>query len=467
MPRPFAPIFMDANYGYRFSFLFFLVAVNAFFAAAEVALLSVRRSRLKEMADEGNVGAIAALSLLSNTERLLSVVQVGVTLASLGIGWAGEETIFASLMALAGPLVTPATQWALRGVALAFTFSLMTFVTVVIGEVVPKNVAIENSARFATLVAPVLLVFYRVVEPFVWLIETSSTRLSRLLGVRSDAGGGAHSIEELKSITSAGKASEQYGDFEERVIHQTLDLQDLSAREIMVPWNDVVSLPVEAKLGEVLDCVMTSQYSRIPVYEDDPRNIIGILHFKDLLRVWDSRRAANRVKRPTPPFKLRHLLRRHLVAPESKPVDELLEEFLEGRVQMAMVVDEFGLIVGLVTVEDALEQIVGEIQDEHDLRVARPKLKSPSFTVEGTVPIRDLANQYGIELPTDAGFETLAGFLLDRFEDIPKESDVTEYEDLRFTILEMDRNRIAKVLIERLTLAEIAEDEAESEDEEQ
>jgi CBS domain containing-hemolysin-like protein len=457
---------MDANYGFRFAFLFFLVAVNAFFASAEVALLSVRRSRLKEMADEGNVGAIAALSLLGNTERLLSVVQVGVTLASLGIGWAGEETIYAALMGFTGPLVTPATEWAVRGVALTITFSLMTFVTVVIGEVVPKNVAIENSARFATLVAPVLLVFYRVVEPFVWTIESSSTWLSKLVGVKSGGGAGAHSIEEMKFITSAGRANEQFGELEERMIHRALDLQDVSAREIMVPWNDVVSLPVDATLGEVLDCVMRSQYSRIPVYEDDPRNIIGILHFKDLLRVWDSRRAANRVKRQTPPFKLRHLLRRHLVAPESKPVNELLSEFLDGRVQMAMVVDEFGLIVGLVTVEDALEQIVGEIQDEHDLRLARPKLESPSFTVEGTVPIRDLANQYGIELPTDAGFETLAGFLLDQFEDIPQEGDVTEHEELRFSILEMDRNRIAKVLIERLTPREAAEEEGEGEDEE-
>jgi CBS domain containing-hemolysin-like protein len=458
---------MDGYLGYRVSFLLFLVAINAFFASSEAALLSVRRSRIKEMADEGNVGAIAVLNLLSNTERLLSVVQVGVTLASLGIGWAGEESIYAVLISLAGPLITPATEFAIRATALVFTFSLMTFVTVVIGEVVPKNVAIENSARFATLVAPVLLVFYRVVEPFVWLIESSSAAMSRMLGVRSGTGSGAHSIEELKFITSGGKANEQFGDLEERVIHRTLDLQDLSAREIMVPWNDIVALPVNASLGEVLECVMRTQYSRIPVYEDDARNIIGILHFKDLLRVWDSRRAANRAKKSTPPFKLRHLLRRHLVVPESKPVNELLSEFLDGRVQMAMVVDEFGLIVGLVTVEDALEQIVGEIQDEHDLRTARPKLESPSFTVEGTIPIRDLANQYGIELPTDAGFETLAGFLLDRFEDIPKDADITEYEELRFTVLEMDRNRIAKVLIERLAPREpIDEDPVELEEDE-
>lgn len=456
---------MESYFGYRFLLLTLLVVVNAFFAASEVALLSVRRSRLKEMADEGNVGATAALSMLDNTERLLSVVQVGVTLASLGIGWAGEESIYALYVSIMQPVLTPATELVIRGAGLLITFSLMTFVTVVIGEVVPKNVAIENSARFATLVAPVLLVFYKIVEPFVWLIESSSAWLSRLMGVASGGGTAAHSIEELKFITSSGRSSGQFGELEEKIIHHTLDLQDLSVREVMVPWNDVVSLPVKATLSDVLGCVIREAYSRIPVYEDDPRNIIGILHMKDLIRVWESRRASNRAKKPSARFHLRHLLRRHLVVPESKPVNEMLAEFLEGHQHMAMVVDEFGLIVGLVTIEDVIEQAVGEIQDEHDVRAIRPKLEAPSFVVEGTIPIRDLELQYGIDLPTGAGFETLAGFLLEEFEDIPSKGDTTEYGQRRYTVLEMDRNRIGKVLIERLSPASGEEaGEAEEED---
>jgi CBS domain containing-hemolysin-like protein len=416
------------------------------------------------MADEGNVGASAALSLLSNTEMLLSVVQVGVTLASLGIGWAGEESIFAIYLAVVQPVLTPATEFLVRVAGLLITFSLMTFVTVVIGEVVPKNIAIQNSARFATLVAPVLLVFYKLVEPFVWLIENSAAWISRRLGVASSGGTTAHSIEELKFITSSAKAGEQFGELEEKLIHRTLDLQELSVREIMVPWGSVVSVPVTATLSDVLACVVREAYSRLPVYEDDPRNIIGVLHSKDLIRVWEVRRAANRVKKPSPRFHLRHMLRRHLVVPETKPVNEMLQEFLEGRQQMALVVDEFGLIVGLVTLEDALEQLVGEIQDEHDTRPVRPKLEAPSFVVEGTIPIRDLQLQYGIDLPTGAGFETLAGFLLTEFGDFPEKGASTEYESRRFTVLEMERNRIAKVLIERLALAE--NDEGESEEEE-
>ncbi len=455
---------MDDYFGYRLLLLFSLVVVNAFFAASEVALLSVRRSRLKEMADEGNVGASAALSLLSNTEMLLSVVQVGVTLASLGIGWAGEESIFVAYMALVQPVLTPATELLVRAAGLVITFSLMTFVTVVIGEVVPKNVAIENSARFATLVAPVLLVFYKVVEPFVWLIEKSAAWISRRLGVASSGGTTAHSIEELKFITSSAKAGEQFGELEETLIHRTLDLQELSVREIMVPWNNVVSLPASASLSDVLACVIREAYSRLPVYEDDPRNIIGVLHTKDLIRSWEVRRTANRIKKPSPRFHLRHMLRRHLVVPETKPVNEMLQEFLEGRQQMAMVVDEFGLIVGLVTLEDALEQLVGEIQDEHDTRPMRPKLQAPSFVVEGTIPIRDLELHYGIDLPTGAGFETLAGFLLNELGDFPEKGTSTEYEARRYTVLEMERNRIAKVLIERLPPAESGDSDGEEEE---
>jgi len=457
---------MDSYFGYRFLLLFTLVVLNAFFAASEVALLSVRRSRLKEMADEGNVGAIAALSLLDNTERLLSVVQVGVTLASLGIGWAGEESIFAIYIAIVDPLLTPATEFIIRTLGLLFTFFLMTLVTVVIGEVVPKNVAIENSARFATLVAPVLLIFYKLVVPFVWLIETSSAWLSRLLGVASDGGAAGHSIEELKFITTSGRNSGQFGQLEESIIHRTLDLQDLSVREVMVPWNDVVSLPVTATLSDVLARVVTTSFSRLPVYEDDPRNVLGILHAKDLIRVWSRRRTANRDKKPPSRFHLRHMLRRHLVVPESKPVNEMLEQFLEGRQHMAMVVDEFGLIVGLVTLEDIIEQTVGEIQDEHDIRKERPKLEAPSFIVEGTIPIRDLELQYGISLPTGAGFETLAGFLLEEFGDIPEKGESTEFDQRRYTVVEMVRNRIGKVSIERIPLPAVEGEGAEVEEEE-
>jgi CBS domain containing-hemolysin-like protein len=241
--------------------------------------------------------------------------------------------------------------------------------------------------------------------------------------------------------------------FEEASLSRLLELQNLSVREIMVPRNDIVSVSVEASLDHVLRTLTENQYTRIPVYESEPERIIGILHAKDLLPVWQRMRLAARMNTPAPPFRLRPLLRRHLVVPESKPLHQMIDEFRQARVHMALVVDEFGTIVGLVTMEDVFEQVFGEIEDEHDLRRPRPSLHSPAFELEGTISIRDLETQYGIMLPGNAGFETLAGFLLFRLGYIPNAGESVEYDGRRFTILEMEDKRIARVRIEKASEA--------------
>src|SRR5512138_2800091 len=196
---------IDGHFGYRVVLLAFIIAVNGFFAAAEVALLSTRKSRLRQLAEAGNVGAQSAMSLLENPERLLSVVQVGVTLASLGLGWAGEESIFNVLAGLLSPLQTPATAGILHGVAFTLSFVLMSYAHVVLGEVVPKNLAIENADRLAIIVSPVLLVFFRVAEPFVLVIEKTAAAISRMAGLTGEPRGGGHSAEELKYIISSSR----------------------------------------------------------------------------------------------------------------------------------------------------------------------------------------------------------------------------------------------------------------------
>ena len=218
----------------------------------------------------------------------------------------------------------------------------------------------------------------------------------------------------------------------------------------MVPRNAIVSVSVDATLDQVLRAFLDHQYSRMPVFETAPENIIGIIHYKDLIRVWEERRSAIERRRPVRPFRLRRIIRKPLVVPETKPLNQLFEEFRSNHAHMALVVDEFGTISGLVTFEDVLEQVLGEIEDEHDERRAHP-LPGPTteLDVEGTTPIRDLQNQYGIELPGDAGFETLAGFLLFQLGEIPKPGDTVEYGSRRFIISEMNRNRIARVRIEQ------------------
>ena len=439
---------MEGFFGYRILLLFFILALNGFFAAAEVALISVRQSRLKAMAKEGQLGAHAALSLLSNPERLLSVVQVGVTLASLGLGWAGEETVFRLIVRAFEPVITPASETILHGVSFTLAFLMMTFAHVVLGEVVPKNLAIEKADRLAVLVAPALLVFYRLSEPFVFIIERSAAFVSKALGLRGTPHGGGHSPEELKFIISTSMKEEHQ--FEQAAIQRMIDLENYAVREIMVPRNDMVPVSIDSTLDEVLKLVAEHQYSRFPVYKDKPEQIVGIMHAKDLVLVWQERRRANDLRRPSPPFDIRRLVRKPMVVPETKLLNQLVDEFRTTHTHMAMVVDEFGTIAGLVTLEDVFEQIFGEIEDEHDVRRPLPPIEAGELELEGGTNIRDLENQYAISVPADAGFETLAGFLLFEFGRIPGKGESVEHGNRRFTVLDMERNRIARVRVEKI-----------------
>ena len=430
-----------------------LIAINGFFAGAEVSLLSVRHSRLRTMAAEGNAGAQAALNLLANPGRLLSVTQVGVTLASLGLGWAGEDTIYTILIGLAAPLNTPAIARYLHGICFFLSFLIISFFHVVLGEVVPKNLAIAKADRLAALTAPPLLLFYRAMLAFVVVIERSANAITRALHLKGGGHGNVHTAEELKLIVSSSRGLGYLPEAQEDMIHRVLDLSAISVREIMVPRNDIVSIPSGATLDEVLHTMIEQQHSRLPVYEGTPEKIVGLLHYKDLLPVWEERRRAIRGSRPSRAFRIDRLLRPVMFVPETKPASQMFDEFRTGRSHLAMVVDEFGTIIGMLTVEDVLEQIVGRIEDEHDEKVERRGAETDDVELDGTARIRDLESEYGIEIPPDAGFETLAGFLLFRLGDIPQAGASVEYQGRRFTVLEMDRNRIARVRIDKVGVA--------------
>jgi CBS domain containing-hemolysin-like protein len=433
--------------GYRILVMLGILLANGFFAAAEVALVSARRSRLRSLAESRNAGALAALSLLEKPERLLSVTQVGVTAASLGLGWAGEDTVYGLLISALGPVLNPATERTLHALAFALAFGLISYLHVIVGEVVPKNIAIDTADRMAVIVAPVLLVFARIAAPFIYVIERSAALISRAFGVRESREGG-HSAEELKFIIRSSWREGHLESVEESAIQRLLDLADYSAREIMVPRNNIVSVPVDATLDKVLSAMSEHEFSRLPVYDERPENIIGIIHYKDLLPVWQERKWAHDRKRVPRPFRIQRFLRKPLFIPETKPLPQLIADFRAAHTHMGLVVDEYGTVVGLVTLEDVLEQVFGEFADEHDVAPSPPP-EAATIEVEGTIPIRDLATQYGIELPSEAGYETLAGFLLFQLGYIPKAQDEVLHGVQRFTILEMDRNRIAQVRIER------------------
>lgn len=432
---------------YRLLLVVVILALNAFFAAAEVSLVSSRRYRLRAMADEGTAGAQAALNLLANPERLLSVTQVGVTLASLGLGWAGEDTLFGIIQAVFHPIVTPAIAGVLHWLSFGIAFLGMSYAHVVVGEVVPKNLAIERAERLAVLVAPLLLVFYRLSAPFVFVAERTASALSRLLGLSGEPHGGGHSSEELKLLVKSSRSAGHLEAFEETAIRRLLDLRDVSVREVMVPRNSIVSIHADADLDEVLRLMSEQEYSRVPVWQDRPENIVGILHYRDLIREWETRRRSTEHRRSVPKFRLLRLLHKPLVIPETKPLSQLVDEFRSTHSHMALVVDEFGTIVGMATLEDVLEQVFGEIEDEHDPRRGPIPIGADVMELDGLLSVRDLEMHYGIELPADAGFETLAGFLLYRLGVIPKPGDSVVEDGRRYTVTRMDHNRIAAVRV--------------------
>jgi CBS domain containing-hemolysin-like protein len=438
----------------RLILLAVIVILNGFFAAAEVSLVSVRRSRLRQLAEEGSVAARAALGLLANPPRLLSVTQVGVTVASLGLGWAGEDTLYQMLIVLFHPALSPRGEAILHGVAFTLAFMIISYVHVVLGEVVPKNLAMEKADRMALLVAPALLVFLRISAPFVYVIERTAAALSKVIGLSRDHPGGGHSAEELKFIVESSRREGHLAGFEEDAIQKILELDDVYAREIMTPRIDIVSVPVDATLDELLRVAVEHKFSRLPVYQGSPENIVGILHYKDLMTAWQERKSAADRRQPARPFRLRRFLRDPLVVPETKPLNQLIDEFRKEHTHLTMVVDEFGTITGLVTLEDVLEQIFGEIGDEHDVRRPLPAAGAPVIEIDGSTSILDLESQYGIELPGDAGFETLAGFLLFKLGYIPAPGESVTHGNHKFIVQEMERNRIAKVKIMNLRTPE-------------
>jgi CBS domain containing-hemolysin-like protein len=437
----------------RLLLLGLIIAVNAFFAAAETALLSVRDSRLRHLAEEGSAGARAALALLEHPEKLLSMTQIGVTLASLGLGWAGEETLYALFMRIFHPIEVPAWAALIRGVAFLLSFLVMTWFHVVIGEVVPKNLAIDKADRLAVVVAPLLLVLSRFSSTFVSVIERSALGISQLLGTKGEHRAGGHSAEELRVVVSSSRSSGHIPEKQEGMIHGILDLENLAVREIMKPRHEIISVAATAKLDEVLEVMISSGHSRLPVWKDQPENIVGLLFFKDMLGLWRDRRVNLRTGKARPQFQLERTMRKPLIVPETKLLPEMLEEFRTAHTHLALIVDEFGTVSGLVTVEDVLEQIVGEIHDEHDDAVPTPEDPQEVFEVEGSTPIRDLESMHGIELPADEGFATVAGYVLYALGHVPVEGESVDASQKRFTVTQMVRNRIARVMIEPLGAA--------------
>lgn len=427
-----------------------LVAANAFFVAAEFALVSVRDTRVQQLVAARRIGARTVQKLHQRLDEVLSAVQFGITLASLGLGWVGEATLAHILQGVIGK-VPHATVYA-HGIALTLAFALITYMHVILGEVVPKSVALHRAERVALAVAAPLDVFMTLSRPFLFVMSRSAKFVLRLFGSPQLREGAVHSPEELKLIVTASRRVGLLPEIQEDMIHRALELGNVTAREIMVPRPDIFSLPADLSLEEALDRVVSAQHSRIPVYDAKlgPEHILGVLYVRDLTRLLHGRLIDNAPPTLRPgSTRLRHIMREVLVVPETKTAADLLVEFKQRKRHLAVVVDEFGSTVGVVTVEDVLEQIVGELEDEFAAAKETPLGPVPTVTVlEGSENIRDLETQHRLVLPRDEGFETLGGFVLSRLQKIPQGGESFEYQGRRFTVLQVDGRRVARVKVE-------------------
>jgi CBS domain containing-hemolysin-like protein len=428
-----------------------LVALNAFFVAAEYALLSVRRTRLEQLAREGEMRARLVLTLLSDVGQLFSGIQLGITVASLLMGVLGEAIMAHAIEeALEGTFTRFVAVTVAHSISVGIAFLLITTLLMVLGELVPKALAYDRAEQASLLLARPMLWFMQLSKYPVRALDGMAGGLLRLLGHHPGRGHGAvHTPEEAKLIVSGIRKRGLLGEEQEEMIHSVFDLHNVRVREIMVPRPKITCLPLTQDLRALLGRVVEDRYSRVPIYEGSPDHLVGILNTKDLLRV-----TFDRLRQSVPldaPLDLRSLLYQPMIVAETMSLDQMLDEGRARHSQMALVVDEFGTFVGLVTMEDVLEQIVGEIQDEYDREEkAIHKVAENILVVDSSLSLRDLAADYAIILPRGAGYETLAGFVLERLGTIPQGGESFLFEGRRYTVLEMDGRRVAKVKVEKI-----------------
>ena len=438
----------------RFIGVLLLVVLNGFFAASEFALVAVRLSRVRQLVARGNPRAKVVEALVGDLHRVVSGVQFGITLTSLAIGALGEATFATFFQGLWPGMIGTRSAMLAHGLALACAFAALTALHVVVGELVPKTVSLARAERVALLIARPFWWFLNTFRWAIDLLDAVSGAIVKAMGVATQMGHGvAHSTEELQIQIQQARERGLLAEGEEKFILSAIELGQVQVREIMVPRPDMHLLAVEATLDEVLRVFATTQRSRIPVYRGTVDHVLGFVHIKDMLWVLQDRERRAQEGLPTQEFDVRRVLREVLIVPETKPVGELLQEFKKHHAGMAVVVDEFGSLLGLVTLEDVLEQMVGEIHDEFDV-VERPlTLADGAVIFDAALNVRDLDAQYGIILPEDPAYATVGGFVLDQLGFIPKGGESFVFGDLRFTIAEMDGKRVARVKVERMARA--------------
>ncbi|MFL6069390.1 MAG: hemolysin family protein [Gaiellaceae bacterium] len=406
-----------------------LILLNGFFVAAEYGLVTVRRTRMQELAHYGSRRAAQVLRITDSPPRFIAAMQLGVTLTSLGIGALGEHAlsrVFDHVLATV--------------LAIALAYLILTFFHVVIGELVPKAIALGHSERTALVVAPPVRAFFTVFMPLIWLLRRSTQFVLGLFGLEEPGAEGAvHSEAELKMLVSESTERGEIEQGEQEMLYKVFDFADKEVADVMVPRPEVVALSVELPPEQALQAVLESPFTRYPVYRGSLDDIVGVLHVRDLIQAMHERGIAS--------VEIADLVRASYMVPETKDLAALLKEFRNQNQHLAIVIDEYGSMEGIVTLEDVLEEIVGEIEDEFDLPdESVERVDDHTIRIDGTFPIDDYSEQFHVEMPVE-DYHTVAGFVFGLLGRGAAPGDEVDYDGLHFRVDDVEGSRIQRLTV--------------------
>lgn len=432
----------------------FLLFSNGFFVASEFAMVKVRKTRIEQLVKEGDFNAKIALEALKDLDKFIAAVQLGVTISSIGLGWVGEGTLARIIEPIFAFLPGISQNIATHTVSVSISFALITFLHVVIGELVPKSIALEYTEKTALIVARPMQVITTIFNPFIWLLNGFGNSLLQMFHIpHSHKGSLVHSTEELDMLVNASYDGGVLNETEKDMLHNVFKFSDLTAKQVMIPRTDMICIPEDMSFEELNNLAAESQYTRYPVYSEDIDHITGLIHVKDLYSL-----SIKNQERP-----IKSLLREVLLVPETITMDNLVLEFKKRKGQMAIVVDEFGGTSGLITLEDVLEEIFGEVQDEFDeeeecdIREIEPN----KYIANAMMRLDELAEFFEIqeEAIDDEDIDTIGGLVVKLLGHIANVGDTAQFENLTFNVKEIDGARITKLEIIRKPVEVIEKEE--------
>lgn len=437
---------------FNFFIIGLLLFANGFFVAAEFSMVSVRKTRITQLTDEGNFSAKIALATLKDLDKFIAAVQLGVTISSIALGWVGEATLVRMILPLFRFLPDNYQLVAAHSVSVTIAFALITVLHVVIGELIPKSIALQYPEKTSLLIALPMRGITKLFYPAIYLLNGLANLILRIFKLStSQTSHLAHSIEELNMLVNASYNEGVLNETEKDLLNNVFKFSDLTAKQIMVPRPDMACIASDITFDELNALISESQYTRYPVYEENLDHITGIIHIKDLYELY--------LKKED--FSITKLIRPVLLVPETITMDNLIREFKNGQMQMAIVIDEFGGTAGLITLEDVLEEIFGEVQDEFDAEEADIKeIGENIYLANAMMRLDEITEFFEIEI-IDEDVDTIGGLVVKLLGRIAQVGDVAQTQNLEFEVKEIDGARITKLIITKKTPA--AEEETQEE----